>query len=320
MEISDIFFNQAGRLRSGWRLAIFTAAYWIVLLVAWNIVSLAASIIGAPAINFLNGRGGWVFQAILLFSSAAFVGWVCARVLEDLPWRALGWALHAGCLRDLLLGSLFGSLSLIFAAALITVFGGYRFTFAARTALPSVFKTLIISCIIFIIAAAAEEMIFRGYPLQTTTRARLAWLGLMLTSLAFAFVHLGNPNVVPGFTFFNTALAGVWLAVAYLRTRSLWFPLGVHWSWNWTMAALLGIPVSGIEQLTPAPLMRAANAGPDWLTGGSYGIEGGLACTVTLILSSIVVRRTRLLSATPEMKELTDHEKPKENMPLRITM
>ena len=152
---------------------------------------------------------------------------------------------------------------------------------------------------IFVIAGAAEESLFRGYPLQTFTRAKLAWVGVLITSVPFAAVHLANPNVSRGFTFINTAVAGVWLAVAYLRTRSLWFPLGLHWAWNWTQASLLGLPVSGIQRIAPAPLLHAMNAGPDWLTGGAYGIEGGAACTVALLVSTLVIWRIKFLGEAP---------------------
>ena len=60
-------------------------------------------------------------------------------------------------------------------------------------------------------------------------------------------------------------------------------------------AAILGVPVSGINRLTPAPLLHAANQGPDWLTGGTYGLEGGLACTIALLVSMFVVWRTKLI-------------------------
>jgi hypothetical protein len=133
---------------------------------------------------------------------------------------------------------------------------------------------------------------------------------VLLTSVPFAAVHLKNPNAAAGFTFINTALAGVWLAVAYLRTRSLWFPLGVHWAWNWALGSLFGLPVSGISDLAPHPLLHGTNLGPAWLTGGSYGIEGGLACTVTLVVSTIFIWRTRLLRTTPEMEVLTSQENP----------
>ena len=106
---------------------------------------------------------------------------------------------------------------------------------------------------------------------------------MLLTSVPFGLAHLDNPNVIPAVTFTNTAIAGVWLAVAYLRTRSLWLPLGVHWAWNWALGWFFGLPISGLN-LVSHPLLKAED-GPRWLTGGSYGIEGGVACTIALIVS-----------------------------------
>jgi hypothetical protein len=68
--------------------------------------------------------------------------------------------------------------------------------------------------------------------------------------------------------------------------------------------------VSGITNLAPQPLLRGLDLGPAWLTGGTYGLEGGLAATVALIVSTIFILRTALLKATPEMKALTSHENP----------
>jgi membrane protease YdiL (CAAX protease family) len=228
--------------------------------------------------------------------SALVVGWACGALLEELPFRALGCVPHRGWLKNLAIGSVVGTASLLLAAFLATVTRGIRFSLDAAGS-RSIAQTLVVSLIVFVFAAAAEEMLFRGYPLQTLTRARLAWLGVLLTSVPFAAVHLRNPNVVPGFTFINTALAGLWLAVAYLRTRSLWLPLGLHWSWNWVQASLLGLPVSGIERISPAPLLTAMNLGPDWLTGGAYGIEGGAACTVALLISTAVIWRAKLFAS-----------------------
>jgi membrane protease YdiL (CAAX protease family) len=198
-------------------------------------------------------------------------------------------------MKNLGLGSVLGALTLFLAALLATITRGVHFRFDPAGA-GSIGQTLAVSLLVFVFAAAAEEIVFRGYPLQTLTRANLAWLGVLLTSVPFAAVHLNNPHAVPGFTFVNTALAGVWLAVAYLRTRSLWLPLALHWSWNWAQASLLGFPVSGIERIAPAPLLQAINAGPDWLTGGAYGIEGGAACTVALLVSTLFIWRTKLFA------------------------
>ena len=192
-----------------------------------------------------------------------------------------------------MIGSALGAASLLLAALLTALIRGIRFSFDTAAA-PVIGQTLLGSLLIFLVAGAGEELLFRGYPLQTLTRARLAWLGALLTSVPFAAAHLRNPNAVAGFTFINTALAGVWFAVAYLRTRSLWLPFGLHWAWNWTQGALLGLPVSGIERIAPAPLLKAVNAGPDWLTGGAYGIEGGAACTIALVISTVVIWRAKL--------------------------
>jgi uncharacterized protein len=326
MELYTIFFNQWERLRSGWRVLLFVvinyvlAAALVVLVIAGFRLFFNSL---ASVQSMFEGLGGWIIQPVVILTAATLGGLLCGKLLEGLPARALGWAPHKGWLSDLLKGTLVGALSLGLAALISFVSGGYQFSTGTGGA-AAVLKTLLISGLIFIIAASAEEALFRGYPLQTMTRARLIPVALILTSLIFAYVHKDNPNNPPGlapFTyigidfinlpFINTALAGVWLAVGYLRTRSLWLPLGLHWSWNWTMGALLGLPVSGIERLTPAPLLRAASVGPVWLTGGTYGVEGGAACTLALIASTIFVWRTRLLSATPEMMGLTEKENPK---------
>jgi membrane protease YdiL (CAAX protease family) len=313
MELKDIFLNQAGRLRSGWRLGIFALLLYLSIQLAFALFGAVLSLLPvSSARSVLDGRWGFVVQALVLLIPATLVGWACGKFLEDLPPRALGWAFTHGWLKDLLYGSLIGAASLLLATGVAALFGSIKFTLNAPLALVSIGQTVLTSLPIFIIAAAGEEAMFRGYPLQTMARSHLAWVAIIITSVIFSSGHLDNPNVVPGFTFINTALAGVWLAVAYLRTRNLWFPLGIHWAWNWTMSALLGLPVSGITSLTPHPLLRATDLGPAWLTGGSYGIEGGAACTGALLLSTLFIWRTRLVSATEEMRRLTDRENPKQ--------
>lgn len=317
MKPSDIFINKVGRLRSGWRLIIYLAAFLVIVSLLEGALYLL-TLTGRSRQIFLESKWGFIVQALVLFIAGLLAGWGCAAWLEGLPLRSLGWARHRGWLRDLLMGSLIGIVSLLVATALATAIGGFQFAFNPSGISTGTGKTLLVSCLVFIPAAAAEEIVFRGYPLQTMTRARLAWVGLILPSILFAWVHMSNPNVVPGFTLLNTTLAGIWLGVAYLRTRSLWFPLGIHWSWNWMMGAVLGLPVSGIEKLTPDPLLRATDAGPAWLTGGTYGIEGGAACTIALVISTVFIWRTRLISATDEMMELTNHENPKNSGELQV--
>jgi len=303
-----IFFNPFGRLRSGWRLAIFLLGS-IVLSMFWGSVlrtlyGLISSYWRVPHPELVLEIA---FKGGLLIIALGF-GYVCAYFLEELPWRSLGVSFHKGWFRDLLIGSAIGFGALVVAVVIATAGRGLSFS-RNHVEWTSIARSMIGSAVMLLVAAFAEEAMFRGYALQTLSRAQLAWLGVGLTLVLFGVAHLTNPNVVPGVTFANTALAGLWLAVAYLRTRSLWLPLGVHWAWNWALGWFFGLPISGFS-LVSQPLLKSNDNGPFWLTGGNYGIEGGLAATIALALCTLFLWKTSLVSADPELKKLTSEENP----------
>ena len=301
-----IFLNDIGRLRSGWRVVIFVLAFIAVSFLIATVLRAGFAVVTAfaPGIPHPEFIAELIFRAGLL-GAALGAGYLCTKFLEGLPWRSLGLTFHTGWFRDLAIGFAVGFGSLVIAVAIASK--GLHFSFT--TAGLATVRSLIGSLVLLFAAALAEEAMFRGYGLQTLSRAKLAWLGVLLTSVPFALVHLSNPNVVPFVTFANTALAGIWLAAAYLRTRSLWLALGVHWSWNWALGWFFGLPVSGIN-LVSNPLLQGQESGPKWLTGGTYGIEGGVACTISLILVTIFLWRTSLISATPELLKMTSEENP----------
>jgi uncharacterized protein len=314
--MADIFYNDAGRVRSVWRLGVFFFAACVVYLaILITARFVPAFFVSRETYRWLLDESdwGWVIQSVVLFVPAAVVGWVCAYSMEDLPWRSLGWALQRGWVRDLLVGTFVGGVSVCVAALIGLAAGGYSFEVAG--AAGGLARTLLVSAVIFLLGSAAEEMLFRGYALQTLMRSWPLWVALIPASVFFAAVHLANPNVAPGFTFLNTVLAGVWLGVAYWKTRNLWFPTGVHFGWNWVQGALLGSPVSGIRDISPDPLLRFADAGPAWLGGGAYGIEGGAACTLALVVSTLFLWRTSLFKADRELKQYTDGENPNTETP-----
>lgn len=305
--------NRHGRLRALWRFLFFIVIFYLALSMGAAFVQAALTIVlgGPTAAGLIESIWGFALRSVVLFVPAALIGWACAELLEDLPWRSLGWALHQGWLRDLLLGLGLAAASTVLVAVMGLAFGGYRFTLNESVTAGAIIWTLVISGFIFMLGSAAEEMLFRGYLLQTLLRSWPAAVALVLPSVLFALVHLGNPNVSPFFTFTNTALAGVWLSVAYWRTRSLWLAFGLHWGWNWMQGPVLGSPVSGLTQLAPMPLLRFEDAGPAWIGGGAYGFEGGAACTLALIVSTLFILRTQLFRPTPELRQYTDGENPK---------
>ena len=146
----------------------------------------------------------------------------------------------------------------------------------------------VVRWVLFAVAAAYEEALFRGYFLQTLARGGYAWLAISLTSVFFATVHLGNPSANAVSTI-NTALAGVWFGIAYLRTRDLWFAWGLHLMWNFFQGSVFGIEVSGLTDIARPSLLTETDTGPAWLTGGDYGIEASLGCTAAILISIAVV-------------------------------
>ena len=302
-----IFINEFGRLRSGWRVLVFVLAFTAIWFVLGAALWVAYSVVLAVAPGVRARIVADVIFRITLLAAALGAGYLCARFLEGLPWRSLGLTLHSGWFRDLLIGSVVGFVSLAIGVGVAASGGALKFQINDASAL-ALGRSLLGSAGLLFVAAFAEEAMFRGYPLQTLSRAKLVWLGVLLTSVPFGIAHLSNPNVDP-VAIVNTVVAGVWLAVAYLRTRSLWLPQGVHWAWNWALGCFFGLPISGAH-LVSNPVLQATDLGPDWLTGGSYGIEGGVAGTVALVVSTVFLWWAPWLRPTPELEKLTSEENP----------
>jgi len=306
MDARSIFFNEFGKLRSGWRFAVFIALMTLAGMLFGGLAIFALGLAfpeavagGTPLLLAVNG--------VVSLAISLGVGWFCGKYLENLPFRALGAAFTKGWLKHFVLGSLLGVVSLSFAVLIGMIFGGLSFRFNAESSGTAILRTLIFSFLIFAAAAAFEEALFRGYILQTFMRSGHVLFGIVLTSLLFATVHNANPGAT-AFSWINTFLAGVWFAVAYLKTRDLWLPFGLHLTWNWAQGSIFGVEVSGLTDLVSAPLMRETDVGPAWLTGGNYGIEGGIACTVALAAATAAVYFLPIAKPTDEMIAFTSTE------------
>ena len=280
-------FGADGKPRSGWRFAIFVALF----IFFGTVLGAGAILIGTLIMGPANPGSAFFLTLNGLVSTtvALVVGWLCGKYLEGLPFSALGASFKDRWLVNLLIGLVGGAATFAIGAGVGVLFGGLWFTFNSDAPENSIAWTLLISFAVFAAAAAFEEALFRGYILQTFVRANLAWPAIIATSLLFGAVHLGNPNA-NWISSANTALAGIWFGVAYLKTRDLWFVTGLHLAWNWTQGSIFGVEVSGLTDIVQQPLMRESDIGPAWLTGGNYGIEGGIATTVALIVSMLAIK------------------------------
>ena len=107
-------------------------------------------------------------------------------------------------------------------------------------------------------------------------------VALLLSSALFALAHGANPGIGL-LSLVNIALAGALMGAAYLRQRNLWEPIALHWAWNWLQGPVLGYGVSGITM--GSPMLELHLAGSPLLTGGAFGFEASLPCTVLLALA-----------------------------------
>ena len=156
---------------------------------------------------------------------------------------------------------------------------------------PRAFGLLLLNLLTLAVAALAEEVAFRGYPFRRLIQAIGPTGATIALSLLFGLAHILNPGAT-GASTLVTALAGLLLSLAWLRTHGLWLGWGFHFAWNASIAILFGLPISGITDF--ASVVQTRTFGPFWLTGGDYGPEGAAFTVIVLLLGiAILVRMTR---------------------------
>lgn len=297
--MSKLLFDPEGKLRSGWRFALFLLSFLFI-----------SSIMQAIFVNLLreeisNNLNLIVFLHALSAMISILMGWFFGSLLENLPFRALGISFTKNWFRDFLFGILFGFFSLFLAVSITYTLGALKFEIKEVVSAKSTLITLSKNFLIFLVASISEETLFRGYMLQTFLRSKSPLIGITLTSALFAYAHNLNPNV-SFLSLLNTFIAGIWLSIAYLKTQNLWFPTAIHMSWNWFQGTIFGINVSGIREFSENSLLKVIERKHDLLSGGEYGIEGGIACTVSLLVSTALLLflppkiNIKLFEARPE--------------------
>lgn len=137
-----------------------------------------------------------------------------------------------------------------------------------------------------IIPGFMEELLFRGILFRWIEELAGSWVALAVTSALFGLAHMFNPNASLLSSFAIAVEAGVLLGGAYMLTRSLWVPIGLHAAWNFTQGFIWDVPVSGHDS---EGLVEARLTGPELLSGGAFGLEASLIAMVLATAAGIVL-------------------------------
>jgi uncharacterized protein len=275
--LAKIFLSpDQSRLRAGWRLLIHILLMFVFGLIFGGIAALLG------LLN-LGSIGGQILNFLVITSSV----YVARRWLDKRSFESLGLQLDGRTLPDILAGIGITFLQMGFIYVLMLGLGWLTFEgFAWEFDPVNVVITNVISFfIMFIFVGWNEELLSRGYHLQTIASGTSLFWGVVISSAIFGLLHLGNPNA----TWVSAAgifFAGVYLAYGYICTKQLWLPIGLHIGWNFFEGVVFGFPVSGLDIYA---LTRITVHGPELWTGGAFGPEAGLIVLPSLLLGGFLI-------------------------------
>lgn len=222
--------------------------------------------------------------ALVLACYAAYVRSVEQRAVRELALPGVG--------RELTLGCVLGLGALTLAMVMLAALGACHITGAPAwsvmlTTLPG-----------FLVGAVFEEVLFRLVLLRMLEALVGSWAALAISALVFGSMHLGNPHATLLSALAIAIEAGVLLGAAYLLTRRLWLCLALHFSWNVAQGGIFSVPVSGHAQ---HGLFETRLTGPDWLTGGQFGVEASLPAILvcSTLTAALLVRVVRAGQIVP---------------------
>ena len=286
MTARGFFVAADGRLHAPWRILVF-------FLIAGLCIQ-GIAIVGGPVLEAADRLTGTdaASESLVLVIGLVLAHAIMLRGIDKRPWTAVG--LDAGAARSAVLarGWLLGAIPILVPSlALLTV--GWL---AVRPSLQGSWWVAAVQVSVFLLPAAlGEELFSRGY-IFATLREWLGWpVALLLTSLAFGLLHLANPGA-DARSVTMVVLAGIFLGAVLIVTGSLYAAWMAHWAWNWVMAVPLHVAVSGLALARPD--YQIVDAGPDWITGGTWGPEGGAGAGAGMLigLAYLYMRRRGLVA------------------------
>jgi hypothetical protein len=280
-------FLQQGQLRPAWRLV----AYGTLLPLGLATMSVQALLLALVQIVLGIRLPDWFHEAYLrgaYLGIVLLVTWLARRWFDRRPLRDMGLQSPPGWQREILLGLALGAVLMLSVFVVEVALGWVHITgFAWQDYdVPTVIAFTILEGWNFVAAAVGEELIIRGYVLQTLDLSVGLPSAVFISSVIFGLLHATNPNASVLATI-NLVVAGAMLAIAYVLTRRLWLPIALHFSWNFFQGTIFGFPVSGWQEFG---LLHQTNTGPTLLAGGAFGPEAGVLGLLAMVGGILALR------------------------------
>lgn len=195
------------------------------------------------------------------------------RKISELSTKRLGRNLVGG----ILLGSILQSLTIliIYMNDSFSVVSVNNFLFV----IPSL--TMAFTAAIF------EEILFRGILFRLIEEKIGSYIALFISALIFGALHLANPNSSLITAFGLAIQAGLLLGAAYIYSKNLWFPIAIHFAWNFTQSGIFGASTSGNS--ISKSLLTSKLDGVELITGGQFGPEGSIQATLFCLTATIIL-------------------------------
>jgi membrane protease YdiL (CAAX protease family) len=255
------------------------------LLVIGFVLMVAVGGVGSIALNKLFGAldaakntplrllGAVILAALFILAYKGYKRWI-----ERAPDRELEFT---GAGRELALGLAGGAILFTVMTGIVALLGGFEILgLRGAGAIWSMLSLAVFSSVF-------EEILLRGIVFRQLEAWLGSWIALALSSALFGALHIMNPDA----TWFSSVAiaveAGILLGAAYMLTRRLWLAIGIHAAWNFTQGWVFSVPVSGGE--APLGLLITRRLGPDWLTGGDFGLEASVVAMVVASLAGVIL-------------------------------
>ena len=230
-----------------------------------------------------TAAGFWMsLQLIFAFILVYAILWAWLKWFEKRPFWTLGYEMK-DAVTQYARGFLIGALMFAGSVGILAMFGSVSFEQGdpSKQGIAAVTGVTLV-LIGWVVQGGAEEVLIRGWALPVIGARYKPWIGLLVSSLIFALLHGLNPGL-SAIALVNLALFGVFAGLYAMREGSMWGISALHSVWNWVQGNFFGFQVSGTNA-EGGTLINLMETGADWLTGGEFGPEGGLAVTIVLVI------------------------------------